>query len=231
MNIIEFLKKKITNKKITCVSFDIFDTLISRPLFEPKDLFCFLDMYYRKLIPRTNLNFAKSREVAEKHARDKIRNTGHEEITLDQIYEQLYEECNINRDILKKIQNRERELEVEFCGRRNFGYELYLLALDLNKTVILTSDMYLDEITIKKILEKNPSISLVLDIHRDGINENTRLVTEVNGKKTAQIMFFNGMSRFKNSGNIDYLYNPYLYENLAPHVTILVFHQTATHTS
>ena len=68
---------------------------------------------------------------------------------------------------------------------------------------------------VKKILEKNPSISLVLDIHRDGINENTRLVTEVNGKKTAQIMFFNGMSRFKNSGNIDYLYNPYLYENLA----------------
>ena len=28
-------------------------------------------------------------------------------------------------------------------------------------------------------------------------------------------MFFNGMSRFKNTGDIDYLYNPYLYENLA----------------
>lgn len=68
---------------------------------------------------------------------------------------------------------------------------------------------------VKKILEKYPSISLVLDIHRDGINENTRLVTEINGKKTAQIMFFNGMSRFKTSGDIDYLYNPYLYENLA----------------
>lgn len=68
---------------------------------------------------------------------------------------------------------------------------------------------------VKKILEKYPSISLVLDIHRDGVNENTRLVTEINGKKTAQIMLFNGMSRFKNSGNIDYLYNPFLYENLA----------------
>ena len=68
---------------------------------------------------------------------------------------------------------------------------------------------------VKKILEKNPSISLVLDIHRDGINENTRLLTEINGKSTAQIMFFNGMSRFKTSGDIDYLYNPYLYENLA----------------
>lgn len=68
---------------------------------------------------------------------------------------------------------------------------------------------------VKKILEENPSISLVLDIHRDGVNSKTRLVTEVNGKKTAQIMFFNGMSRFKTSGDIDYLYNPYLFENLA----------------
>lgn len=68
---------------------------------------------------------------------------------------------------------------------------------------------------VKKILKKNPSISLVLDIHRDGVNSNTRLVTEINGKKTAQVMFFNGMSRFKTTGNIDYLYNPYLFENLA----------------
>lgn len=68
---------------------------------------------------------------------------------------------------------------------------------------------------VKKILDKYPSISLILDIHRDGVNENTRLVTEINGKKTAQVMFFNGMSRFKTTGNIDYLYNPYLYENLA----------------
>ncbi len=68
---------------------------------------------------------------------------------------------------------------------------------------------------VKKILKKYPSISLILDIHRDGVNENTRLVTEVNGKSTAQVMFFNGMSRFKTTGDIDYLYNPYLYENLA----------------
>lgn len=68
---------------------------------------------------------------------------------------------------------------------------------------------------VANILKKNPTVSLVLDIHRDGVNENTRLVTEVNGKKTAQIMFFNGMSRFRTSGDIDYLYNPYLFENLA----------------
>lgn len=68
---------------------------------------------------------------------------------------------------------------------------------------------------VATILKKYPSISLVLDIHRDGVNENTRLVTKVNNKTTAQVMFFNGMSRFKESGNIEYLYNKYLYENLA----------------
>lgn len=68
---------------------------------------------------------------------------------------------------------------------------------------------------VKKQLKKYPSISLILDIHRDGVNDGTRLVTEINGKKTAQIMFFNGMSRFKLSGEIDYLRNPYRFENLA----------------
>ena len=68
---------------------------------------------------------------------------------------------------------------------------------------------------VKKQLKKYPSISLILDIHRDGVNDGTRLVTEINGKKTAQIMFFNGMSRFKLSGDIDYLKNPYRFENLA----------------
>lgn len=68
---------------------------------------------------------------------------------------------------------------------------------------------------IDAILKKYPSISLVIDVHRDGVGESTRLVTEVNGKKTAQIMFLNGMSRFKKTGDIAYLHNPYLYENLA----------------
>ena len=42
---------------------------------------------------------------------------------------------------------------------------------------------------ITKILEENPSIQVVIDLHRDGVKEGTRLVTEVNGKPTARIMF------------------------------------------
>lgn len=67
---------------------------------------------------------------------------------------------------------------------------------------------------ITAILQKYPSIQVVLDIHRDGVSEDTRLVTEVNGKPTATIMFFNGTSETPD-GPIEYLNNPYRTENLA----------------
>ncbi len=68
---------------------------------------------------------------------------------------------------------------------------------------------------IAQVLADNPSIEMVIDLHRDGVAETTHLVTEVNGKQTAQIMFFNGISRLNSVGEIGYLYNPYRTENLA----------------
>lgn len=68
---------------------------------------------------------------------------------------------------------------------------------------------------LTSFLEKNPSIEVILDVHRDGVPEDRRLVTEINGKKTAQIMFYNGISYTKEQGNVDYLPNPYIEDNLA----------------
>ena len=64
------------------------------------------------------------------------------------------------------------------------------------------------------ILQQNPSIEVVLDLHRDGVDESVHMVTEVNGKPTAKIMFFNGMSQTP-EGPIEYLPNPYKEDNLA----------------
>ena len=68
---------------------------------------------------------------------------------------------------------------------------------------------------VEKILEENPTVEVLIDLHRDGVAEGTRLVTEINGKPTAKIMFFNGLSRSRTNGNIDYLPNPYIQDNLA----------------
>ena len=68
---------------------------------------------------------------------------------------------------------------------------------------------------ISRILEENPSVEVVIDLHRDGVSGNKRLVTNIDGKETAKIMFFNGLSRTKQNGEISYLPNPYIQENLA----------------
>lgn len=73
----------------------------------------------------------------------------------------------------------------------------------------------LAEPEIEKILKDHPSIEVVIDLHRDGVGKSTRLVTDIGGKPTAQIMFFNGLSRSKANGDIAYLKNPYIEDNLA----------------
>lgn len=73
----------------------------------------------------------------------------------------------------------------------------------------------LAEADVSNILKNNPSIQVVIDIHRDGVNENTHFVSEVNGKNMAKIMFFNGLSYNNKVGDIAYLNNPYIEENLA----------------
>lgn len=67
---------------------------------------------------------------------------------------------------------------------------------------------------IEKLLAENPSIEVVIDLHRDEMPADKRLVVDLQGRPTAQFMFFNGLSRSR-KGEIEYLENPYLKENLA----------------
>lgn len=67
---------------------------------------------------------------------------------------------------------------------------------------------------VTEILQQNPSIQVILDVHRDGVREDLHMVSDVNGKPTAPIMFFNGMSQTP-EGPIEYLPNPYKEQNLA----------------
>ena len=68
---------------------------------------------------------------------------------------------------------------------------------------------------LEPVLKENPSIQVVIDLHRDGVPDDRRLVTEINGKETAQLLFYNGLSHTINSGDLSYLPNPYIQDNLA----------------
>lgn len=68
---------------------------------------------------------------------------------------------------------------------------------------------------IEQVLEENPTIQVVIDLHRDEMPQGTRLVMDLDGRPTARFMFFNGLSRTRKTGNIAYLYNENLDSNLA----------------
>lgn len=74
------------------------------------------------------------------------------------------------------------------------------------------------EPALKEIIKDNPSIEILIDLHRDGIPNDVKLVTEIDGKPTAKIMFFNGLSRIMQNGkmtNLSSMPNPYVKENMA----------------
>ena len=68
---------------------------------------------------------------------------------------------------------------------------------------------------LAQILADYPSIQVVIDLHRDSVKESSHLVTDMNGKPTAKIMFFNGLCRTTAKGELVNLQNPYLEDNLA----------------
>ena len=67
----------------------------------------------------------------------------------------------------------------------------------------------------EQILAENQSIEVIIYLHRDEVPAERKLVIDLNGRPTAMFMFFNGLSRTKQRGDIDYLYNPYINDNLA----------------
>lgn len=152
------IKEEIVSKKCQVVSFDIFDTLILRPFFTPTDLFHMLDCYVNDLIDNIDyLVFTNIRINAEERARARkiLDNPGWEDVTLDEIYEEIEELYPHLKPYTFKIKNKEIELEKKFCKIRKSGKELYDCAKASKKKIVFTSDMYLPRDVIETILQEN----------------------------------------------------------------------------
>lgn len=68
---------------------------------------------------------------------------------------------------------------------------------------------------IENVLAQNPSVEVIIDLHRDETNADTRLVTNIQNKTMAKFMFFNGLSYTRELGELTSLPNPYVQDNLS----------------
>jgi len=156
-NRIEELKKKIKKPETKVVSFDVFDTLITRPFFTPSDLFVLLnDRFVRLTQNKYEITFSDIRKKAEMLARTvlPINAPQFEDITLDEIYVQIAEMTGIETEVLEQLKKDEIAYEIRFCQPRKKIKELYDLAVFMGKSVIAISDMYLPSEIVEAILKK-----------------------------------------------------------------------------
>lgn len=68
---------------------------------------------------------------------------------------------------------------------------------------------------LDKVLAENPSIEVMIDLHRDQTNADTKLVTTIQNKPMAKFMFFNGLCYTRELGTLNNLPNPYVQDNLS----------------
>lgn len=155
---LEKVRKKILDKDITIISFDIFDTLIERPFLRPDDIFEILSIKYNMYENnQKRIDFAGYRRCAERIAREKATKNHPfwRDITLDEIYQELVYEGILSSEEAEIFKEEEINLEVRFCQARKIGKYIYDFAVRSGKKIICVSDMYLPYEVVRNILTRN----------------------------------------------------------------------------
>ncbi len=131
--------------KYDVISFDIFDTLIFRPLDRPDSVFILLGQELDMLDFITIRNNAECEVREEKLARE-----GHRELTITEIYNRIEEITGL--DSAKGVQA-ELTMEKNLCYANPYMKYVFDTILSQKKRIVLTSDMYIPEAELVKILE------------------------------------------------------------------------------
>lgn len=133
-------------------SVDVFDTLVYRLVYAPSDIFYLVGERdeVRSLLP----NFANVRVIAEDEARKSAADRGEEEVTLDEIYDQLQKLTKCEKNDTELIKQVEIQTELSFIQITQFGKYFIERSKSDGFRFVITSDMYLPSWVIEAILDK-----------------------------------------------------------------------------
>ncbi|MBV4365392.1 HAD family hydrolase [Erwinia sp. BNK-24-b] len=131
-------------KNAKVISFDFFDTLYTRPIDDPEDVFDFLGLNFGIE------DFRQLRRAAQTAAFRQMIKAGRKEITLKNIYDNFPQAGERRFDIEKA----EFEFELALVEPNDTIVDFYNEMLAAGKHVVITSDMYFGEDFFKRALEK-----------------------------------------------------------------------------
>lgn len=139
------VKEILKSNKLKLIGFDVFDTLLIRPLLDPESV--------KKIVAiragdEVGNLYKKFRIIAEIQARQQKG----QDVNIDEIYKTLEKISGISELDVNKLKSIEIETEEALLFPRLEGIELYKDALKTGKPVIILTDMFLSPTIIEKFL-------------------------------------------------------------------------------
>ncbi|PLX75969.1 MAG: hypothetical protein C0614_10435, partial [Desulfuromonas sp.] len=145
---LEQFKQQLSDDQIELVIFDIFDTLLLRPLLDPEDL--------KELVARSSegeLGEVYVRWRVEAETRARLRKG--RDVDMDDIFVMLEELAGLPAGQGQALLALEEKLERAAMRPRPDGVRLLQTALAAGRRVVLASDMYLKQSFVESLLADN----------------------------------------------------------------------------
>lgn len=151
------IREAIARPHVKVVSFDVFDTLLVRPVFKPTDLFYLVNERILEDCALPDIAFMELRPWAEKTARARVRQISphYDDITLDEIYDVIAEKCGLSHHESNRIKQIEIDIELQYLSARKSMKAIYDYAISLGKRVVIASDIYLPASVLIEALSRN----------------------------------------------------------------------------
>ena len=138
---------------VDAVSFDVFDTALTRVLDAPVDVFALVEQRLVACHGGRFVGYAAWREIAERDARDKAWRQGRREIRLDDILDALVSSGTVPELYRQDMFEAEVQAEHDCCFAVPEIRAAYDLCIERGVPVLFVSDMYLSGEAIHGLLE------------------------------------------------------------------------------
>lgn len=139
------------------ITFDIFDTLLTRCVMRPRDIFSVIDIYINSNRNGDINNYINFKKKEYRFSQERIKAEDSFPLgtnpTLADIYQQFQKNTGISDEERAFLMELEIATEKRFLIRRDQMCQLLEWASRLGKEVYLISDMYLPKETLRSLLE------------------------------------------------------------------------------
>lgn len=142
--IINATKNQISSSTVRIVSFDLFDTLVCRPVLYTKDM---LRLFSRRISMDYQIDIERDRLQAPIVLDDPF-------LSLPEIWAYIAHKKALSSTLAEELAEKEFEFDLTYITPKAAGKILFDYARSAGKQIVVISDMYYSSAQLRKILEK-----------------------------------------------------------------------------